>query len=359
MRVIDCDTHVDETEDTWAWMEPGEEAFKPTTAFPSNPDPARQPSRYWMIDGHRQPRFVRDDKFTGTTVETRELLDPEARVRHMDELGTEVQVLYPTLFLIGITEKPELELALKRSYNRWLADRTERTGGRLRWVCLPPLTDIPRAIEEVRFAKAHGACAVLKKGDREAGAWLSDEYFYPFYEECERLDLPICFHIGSGTPDFTPSREFRASSFMKIGVPPMNAFMTLVRFAIPHRFPGLRWGFIETGSSWVPYAVYDVLRSRERLRRERPAQDYVYEQPADVVRLNQFYITCQVDEDLPYIMQYTGEDHLLVGSDYSHPDASLELSFAQILQQRANRGDIPQSAVQAIAHDNGKTFYGL
>ena len=134
MGVIDCDTHVDETEDTWAWMDPNQAGLKPTTAYPPNPDPARPPSRYWMIDGHRQPRFYRDDVRTRTTVTTRELLDPMARVRHMDELGTDVQVIYPTLFLVGVTENPKVEVALKRSYNRWLADRCQQTGGRLRWI---------------------------------------------------------------------------------------------------------------------------------------------------------------------------------------------------------------------------------
>src|SRR5207249_4473564 len=130
-------------------------------------------------------------------------------------------------------------------------------------------------------------------------------------------------------------------------------------FGIPARFPGVRWGFIEAGASWVPYAVYNLLRHMDRLPREGPAGGYTYAQPADVVRLNKFYITCQVDEDLPYIMQYTGEDHLLVGSDYTHPDASAEMDFAKMLQERADRGEIPQSAIQRIAHDNGCIFYGL
>jgi predicted TIM-barrel fold metal-dependent hydrolase len=291
-------------------------------------------------------------------VETRQLLDPMARVRHMDELGTEVQVMYPTLFLVGVTDRPEIELALKRSYNRWLADRCAQTGGRLRWVCLPPFSDVDRAIEEIRFAKDHGACAVLKKGDREAGHWLNEEYFFPFYEECERLDLPICFHIGSGTPDFTPAREFTFGRYSKIGVPPLQAFVSLVSFAIPAKFPGIRWGFIEAGASWVPYLVYDCLRRIERLPHER-REGYSYTTPADVVRLNNFYITCQVDEDLPYIMQYTGENHLLVGSDYSHPDQSVEREFVRLLQERADRGDITKRAVQRLTLDNPRRFYGL
>ena len=67
MQVIDCDAHIDETEDTWEFLREEELAFKPTTGYPSNPDPTRPPTRYWLIDGHRQPRLHRDDKWSQTT----------------------------------------------------------------------------------------------------------------------------------------------------------------------------------------------------------------------------------------------------------------------------------------------------
>jgi hypothetical protein len=86
---------------------------------------------------------------------------------------------------------------------------------------------------------------------------------------------------------------------------------------------------------------------------------YTYSDLSDLVRLNKLYITCQVDEDLSYIMKYSGEDHLLVGSDYTHADPSEEREFAQVLQERADRGEIPQTAVGRITYENGKTFYGL
>lgn len=161
--VIDADTHVDETEDTWRYLRETELQFKPATVFPKNLDPKLPPARYWLIDGKRQIRFIRNDQETGTTVETRELLDVAARIRDMDRLGTAIQVIYPTLFLMEATERPEVSTALRRSYNRWLADRCAESGGRLRWVCLPPLYDVKEMISELRFAKEHGACGVLKK----------------------------------------------------------------------------------------------------------------------------------------------------------------------------------------------------
>jgi predicted TIM-barrel fold metal-dependent hydrolase len=78
-----------------------------------------------------------------------------------------------------------------------------------------------------------------------------------------------------------------------------------------------------------------------------------------VFKANRVYITCQVDEDLPYIISCVGEDNLMVGSDYTHRDPSMELEFRKILQERADRGEIPRSAVQKILYDNPKTFYGL
>src|SRR5438552_9676709 len=68
-RTIDADTHIDETEDTWEYMRPDEKGFKPVVAYPSSPDPNRPLTRYWMIDGERQPRLHRDDDRTRTTVE--------------------------------------------------------------------------------------------------------------------------------------------------------------------------------------------------------------------------------------------------------------------------------------------------
>ena len=362
MPIIDADTHVDETEDTWEYMQGDDVQYKPTTSAPGTPDPTRPPIRYWLIDGKRQIRFVRGDDESGTVVESRELLDVDVRLKHMDQLGTDIQVIYPTLFLMEATERPEASTAMRRSYNRWLADRCSKSAGRLRWICLPPLHNMDETLVEIRFAKEHGACGVLKKGDREAGKWPADPYFFPFYEEAERLDLPICFHTGSGIPDFSPAREFTLGQFMRTKAAAVNGIETMIVNNIPSRYPRLRFGCIEAGASWVSFVDYDVRRRvKNNSGRERVS---VLAGPrtklaSNVFKDNRIYITCQVDEDLPYILKYVGEDNLIVGSDYTHRDPSMELEFRALLQQRADEGEIPNSAVQKILYDNPKAFYGL
>ncbi len=358
MAIIDSDTHVDETEDTWEYLLPGDEPYKPVTGYPSNPDPTRRPTRYWVIDGRRQTRFIRDDARTQTTVEMRELLDVSARLRAMDERGTDVQVMYPTLFLVEGTDKPEVDLAIRRSYNRWMADRCARSGGRLRWICLPPLRSMDQAVDELRFAKDNGACGVLKKGNQEADKWPADPYFFPLYEEAERLNMPICFHAGSGVPDFSPVREFQSSVFLRVEMSAPNAFEAMIKFGITQQFPKLRFGFIEAGASWVPYLMYFMRRRNERLT-AGTLGNMQYDLGPDVLREHRFYVTCMVDEDLPYIVQFTGEDHLLTGSDFTHADAATEPQFAPYLRERAKRGEVGDTLVRKITQDNPLAFYGL
>lgn len=359
MLVIDADTHVDETEDTWKYLRDEEMQFKPTTGYPSTLDPSRTPSRYWLIDGQRQIRFVRNDTTTGTTVETRELLDVAARLRAMDERGIHIQVIFPTLFIMEATKRPEVSLALRRSYNRWLAVRCAQSQGRLRWVCLPPFMVMDEAIKELQFAKDHGACGVLKKGDREAGHWPSDPYFFPLYEVAERLDLPICFHTGSGTPDFPSAKDVALGSFMRSQLPAVHAFHTLIRQGVPGKFPKLRFGFIEANSSWLPYVIYDLKRRIDQTSAGSTFGRGQYEIAADMLKNNRVYVTCQSDEDLGQILKFSGEDNLMMGSDYTHNDQSMDPDFPRLLQARADRGDIPQSAVSKILYDNPKRFYGL
>jgi len=96
---VDVDAHIDESEATWEYLDDGARRFKPTTLDPGGPTAPgdARPHRLWVIDGNIRLRRWRDDKRTGTVQITRELIDVHARLRHMDELRVDVQVLYPTV----------------------------------------------------------------------------------------------------------------------------------------------------------------------------------------------------------------------------------------------------------------------
>ena len=132
---------------------------------------------------------------------------------------------------------------------------------------------------------------------------------------------------------------------------------------MPAQFPTLRFGFIEAAASWIPHVVHNLRRHLAK-NRERPSSvlrgtNKFLDISEDVMRSNHMYVTCEVDEDLPYLLKYIGEDNLLLGSDYSHSDPAQEMSFIRRLQQRADAGDIPQSVVKKITAHNPTAFYGL
>ena len=68
----------------------------------------------------------------------------------------------------------------------------------------------------------------------------------------------------------------------------------------------MRWGFIEVSSQWVPYVINDL---SIRFRRKGK------ELGEDVLRRNNIWVACQVTDDLPYVLGYAGEDHLVIGTD--------------------------------------------
>src|SRR5947199_8580418 len=147
---VDVDAHVDETEATWEYLGEGEARYRPVSidpGVPVNPGDTRV-HRMWLIDGHFELRHSRDDARTGTSEGMRTLEDVEGRLAHMDELRIDLQVLYPTRMLSEVTERPEIELALTRSYNRWIADRTAKSNGRLRWIAVLPMLSMEEACEE-------------------------------------------------------------------------------------------------------------------------------------------------------------------------------------------------------------------
>ena len=101
---------------------------------------------------------------SNTSEESREMRSIDARLAHMDELEVDVQVLYPTLFLRAFTQDPATEIAICRSYNRWLADIWKQGKGRLRWVVAPPLRDLEETRKEIRF----GSVVLEFDGDYES-----------------------------------------------------------------------------------------------------------------------------------------------------------------------------------------------
>ena len=337
MATIDADTHAIETERTWEYMDGDDAKFRPAKVSPENG------RKLWLIDGKVFSRGVNINP--DIPADVREMRDIEARLKHMDELEIDVQVLYPSLFLRPLTARAEIEAALCRSYNRWVSGLCAGTKGRLRWVAIVPLLNMDAALAEVRLAKERGACALFMRGIMNDKI-LSDPYFYPLYEEAEKLNLAVCIHASTGGFGWVELFE-RESGFAKFKLAVLTAFHAIVHDEIPAKFPKLRFGFIEVRAQWLPY-VYHELAKRFEKTRAPLSKDWMKE--------NRLYVACQIDDDLPYVLKYSGEDNLVIGTDYGHADTSSEIEALRKLKQK---GEVKQAVIDKILDDNPRALYGI
>lgn len=350
MPVIDADCHVIESEQTWEYLDPQDIEFKPRAV--ENPDRPDRPM--WVIDGRARQRPFGTattgapseelSGFSRTSFQTRSLADIDARLAHMDELEVDVQVLYPTIYLTKISDRPEVELALAKSYNRWMADVWAQSKGRLRWVAVPPLDTMDEVPAILRYAKDNGAVGVFMRG-YEGDRRLTDEYFDPLYEAAVENDLPITVHAGCGNPAFVELTD--GDAYARNKLPVISAFHSLIFKRTPQRFPGLRFGFVEVAANWVPYVLNDLDRRVER--EGRSLGD-------DVLGDNGMYVACQTNDDIPYILSHVSEDHLMIGSDYGHSDTSSEL---EALKSLKGSGLLETRVVDKILCDNPSRLYAI
>jgi len=248
---------------------------------------------------------------------------------------------------------------MARSYNRYMARTWEQGGGRLRWVAIPPLRSIPDAAQEIRIAKDHGAVGVFFRGV-EGNTTLVEECLFPLYQTAMDLDLPICIHTGAGSPAIAKVFDRSVNhNLPQNRVLPVFAFRDIVAHRLPERFPGLRFGFIEASASWVPYVLHHLRRSHSlpiETGMAKPGVEDMWEWGPRLFRDYGLFVATEVDEDIPYLLKFTGEDNIIVGSDYGHQDQSRETGMVATLR---SRDDVSAEVIEKILCDNPRRFYGM
>jgi predicted TIM-barrel fold metal-dependent hydrolase len=349
---IDSDAHVIETEHTWSFLKPSEDQFRPLL-IGSDKQPERQ---YWLMNekvmGFRPPirtapELAELSKRTGrdinTTAEARELSRVDLRLQHLDEVGIDIQVLHNSLWIEQVTNRPEAELALCRSYNRWLGDTWSRGKGRLRWSCMPPTLRILDAVEEIRWCKEHGAVAICLR-PLEGDHHLTDSYFFPLYEEAQHLNMPIAVHIANGNPANVDL--VRHSLFWRFRVPTVAACHAYLQSNVSELFPRLRVGFIEAGAQWIVWVLEGIVRVLGLPKSAMP----------ELLSRKRVWVACEYEDHLTYLLPYAGEDNFIIGTDYGHTDP---FSNVRALQAFVDRTDVSDRVKKKILRDNAIAFYGL
>jgi predicted TIM-barrel fold metal-dependent hydrolase len=262
--------------------------------------------------------------------------EPGPRVALMDEQGLDRALMFPTLASLleeRLRDDPELTHAVIHALNQWM-DETWTFNYRDRIFPVPIVTlpIVDRAIEELEWVVERGARVVLVRpapvpGYRGPRSFGLPE-FDPFWARVVDADVLVTMHSSdSGYERYTNEwmgsdsemLPFHPQAFRMLAQwrPIEDAVSALICHGALSRFPGLKVAVIENGSSWVE----PLLRNLADVHKKMP-QDFL-EDPVEVFRRS-IHISPFWEEDLVELADLIGEERVLFGSDYPHPEGLAE-----------------------------------
>ena len=269
-----------------------------------------------------------------------EYLDRDARLGRMDTQGVEAALLFPTLAVCVehfMKDDPGQLYANLHAFNCWLEDDWGFDyRGRIFGVPLVSLRDLDRAVDELEFVLDRGARAVDLRPGPAFGRSPADPHFDPFWARVNEADIPVCFHIGESgynelysvawgeeaNPSSHRQSAFQWTSFYG-DRPIMDTFSALVLHNLFGRFPNIRCISVENGSLFVPYLL-KVMDKMNGMGRNGPwLGGRINERPSEIFKRHVF-VSPYHEEDIVSLAELIGDDKVLFGSDYPHPEGLAE-----------------------------------
>lgn len=273
------------------------------------------------------------DVFRFPSVETRPIprgmTDLEARLRHMDETGVDMQLLSTWVDMLGPDLPEDTARAFHRTVNQGLVAAVRANPERFRFLASVPLPYGEHAAKELTVSVEQDGAVGALIGTRIAGMSLDDPVLDPFWGTAQHLGVPVVLHPL--TRAMMPAlQDYYLSNLLGNPIDTTVAATRLILGGVMDRFPNLTVVLVH-GGGYLPYAV-GRLDHGHKVRSEakgakRPPSAY----------LNRFVYDHVVfdPEILAGLAGRVGSDRIVVGSDYPfdmQPDDLLGLAEAAMGQ---------------------------
>jgi predicted TIM-barrel fold metal-dependent hydrolase len=250
----------------------------------------------------------------------------------MNEQGVDRTLMFPTLASLveeRFRDDPEAIHAIVHALNQWLYETWQfNYEDRIFTTPVITLPIVDKALEELDWVIERGAKVILirpapvpgYKGSRSFGL----PEFDPVWQKIVDNNLVVGMHSSDSgyeryTNDWLGSDSeflpFQPQAFRMLSSwrPVEDSVAALVCHGALTRFPDLKIAFIENGGSWVA----PLMKALKDLYKKMP-QDFP-ENPIEAVR-RCIYISPFWEENYMELAELLGEDHVLFGSDFPHPE---------------------------------------
>jgi predicted TIM-barrel fold metal-dependent hydrolase len=306
---------------------------------------------------HRSDRMASTGLYDDGRNGIRRLTDPELRLKDQERDGVQAEVLYGVLGASMRLNDDEAATEMLRIYNEWLADFGRTHPERYAALACIPSHDIDGAVAEVQRVAKAGVVRGLEIANRIGMKPLYDPWWNPLWDIAAETRLPIHLHtIGGGLPDLNklePKVQRAAfaaaiSSFqMYMAIP----LMSLIFAGVLEHHPQIRIVIGESGIGWIPYIL-----DRMDLEWEDQFKDLDLKMRPSEYWQRQGYATYQTDRIGIKMIDEIGEDNIMWGSDFPHPDGVWPDSQEYIQRELRH---LPERIRRKVICENAGKLYGF
>jgi predicted TIM-barrel fold metal-dependent hydrolase len=291
---------------------------------------------------------------------------PEQRLALMDAQRLERTIMFPTLANLveyHVADDPNLTHDVLHALNEWLHNVwTFNLKDRVYSAAAITCALVDRAIEELEWALERGAKVILMRPSPvigyEGSRAFSGTEFDPFWARVEEAGIGVCLHgtqpITSKYAEWWDPRESEnafttgAYRYLLLGHRDIqDTIAGLICQGTLTRFPKLRIASVENGADWVPSFLENLSHTKRKYPQEFP------EDPIEVFRRN-IWVSPFWEENLLELVELCGEERVVFGSDWPHPEGLAEpRSYFDYVE------GLNDSLVRRIVHDNADALVGV
>ncbi len=305
----------------------------------------------------RSDRMAAEGLYEDGKKGTRRLTDPDLRIKDQDRDGIQAEVLFGILGASQRLNDDEAAVEMMRIYNAWLADFCDTRPERFAGLASIPNHDVAAAIAEIERVVKRGAL----RGLEVANSWdmkpLFDPDWDPLWKAVGESGLPLHFHtIGTKKPDFESmpplqGRQAHAVYITGFQLGMARILMEIIYSGVLETHPSLRVVIGESGIGWIPYIL-----DRMDMEWEEQYKDLTLRMKPSNYWHRQCRATYQSDKIGLRLLDILGEDNIMWGSDFPHPDGVWPDSQAFIEKEL---GHLPETTRHKLVCGNAARLYGF
>ena len=307
---------------------------------------------------HRSDRMAAQGLYSDGEKGIRRLTDPKLRIKDQDLDGVQAEVIYGVLGASMRLNDNEAATELLRIYNEWLADFCAAAPDRFAGLASIPSHDVDAAVAEIQNVAQRGVLKGIEVANTHDMAPLFDPSWKPVWEVANEAQLPIHYHTIGPKNDYNfdtmaalQRRQAFAVHITSFQLAMSKIIMEIIYGGVLEAYPKIKVVIGESGIGWIPYILDHM-----DLEWEDQFKDLTLKiKPSDYWR-RQCFATYQSDPIGLRLLDILGEDNVMWGSDFPHPDGVWPDSKAFIEREFEH---IPKTIKQKILCDNAAELYGF